>query len=80
MFSTLLGQFIVGIITNQYFWGAVGRLSMEVLDELDLDDIFEGDDDDDRRYKSRGSYRSRSRKSKSYRSGSKGGFKTGGGF
>lgn len=77
MFTTLMGQFIVGVITNQYFWNAVGRLCMEVFDELDLDDVFDIDDDR-RRYKSRGSYRSRKRKSNYSRS--KDGFHTGGRF
>ncbi len=78
MFSVLLGQFVVGIITNEYFWRAVGNLCAEIFDELDLDDLFDVDDlfeNDKRKYRKR-----RSRKSRSSRSKSKGGFRTGGRF
>jgi chromosome segregation ATPase len=41
-FTILLGQFITGILTNTHFWSAVGRLCVEILDELDIidDDMF----------------------------------------
>lgn len=80
MFTILLGQFVTGLITNAYFWNAVGRLFVEVLDELDLDDAFED------MHRSHSSRRSRSREKSrggfrtGGRSGSKGGFRSGGRF
>ena len=37
MFKTLLGEFLVGLLSNRSFWRSVGYLVGEVLDELDLD-------------------------------------------
>ncbi len=80
MFSMLLDQFVSGVVTNPYFWASVGRLCLDVLDEIDLDDVFEGGG----RRRGRPSYRHRSRsrsRSRPRRSSrSSGGFKTGGRF
>ena len=95
-FTILLGQFITGILTNAHFWSAVGRLCVEVLDELDImdfDDMFESRS----RHRKRNwghHHKSRSRRNRykfpspprhigrSSRShrGGSGGFKTGGKF
>lgn len=79
MFVTLLGQFMVGVLTNQYFWRAVGDLCEEIFDDfdLDLDDMFESRGRSRRR---RRSYGSKSRSRSRSRSRSKDGFRTGGHF
>lgn len=81
MFKILLGQFVTGILTNTHFWSAVGRLCVEIIDEVTDIDI---DMPRSRSY-SRSKYRHkhtsyRRHSSSRRRKKSSGGFRTGGRF